>query len=59
MFKKNGLRRSCATYSVAKEENMEKVAFFMGTSSKMLHENYVGLASKKQGEEYFSIMPPD
>ena len=56
---RNGFRKTCATYSVAEAGELETVAYSMGTSITMLNENYKGLASKKQGEEYFSIMPPD
>ena len=50
-------RHSFITYHVAKYGDPAKTTAMAGTSDKMRADNYCGLASKKDGEAYFGIMP--
>lgn len=56
-WKRNGLRHSYASYAMAVVQNEHEVSGQMGNSAAMLYANYRALATKEQGEEWFSIMP--
>ena len=53
----NGLRHSYATYRLAAVQSADQVALEMGNSPRKLFQNYRELATKKQAEQWFSIMP--
>lgn len=54
---KNAGRHTFITMHVAAYGNPSNTEAVAGTSKKMRVGNYCGLASKKNGEEYFAIMP--
>lgn len=56
MFKNCG-RHTFITYHVAAYGDPSKTTAMVGTSDKMRADNYCGLATKKDGEAYFAIMP--
>lgn len=56
---RNGGRHSFITYHVAAFGEPAKTQAMVGTSAKMAAEHYRGLASKRDGERYFSIMPTE
>ena len=56
---RNGGRHSFITYHVAAFGEPAKTQAIVGTSEKMAAEHYRGLASKRDGERYFSIMPTE
>jgi len=56
MFQNCG-RHTFITYHVAAYGDPAKTTAMVGTSDKMRAENYCGLATKKDGEAYFKIMP--
>ena len=56
MFQNCG-RHTFVTYHVAAYSDPAKTTAMVGTSDKMRAENYCGLATKKDGEAYFAIMP--
>jgi integrase len=56
-FPKNTGRHSFITYHVASINEPEKTAGLAGNSKEMVHDHYMGLATAKQGDEYFAIMP--
>ncbi len=55
----NALRHSHATYAIASGVRLQDLLFEFGHigDATLLRENYVGMASKKQAEEYFDIRP--
>jgi hypothetical protein len=53
----NGLRHSYATYRLAAVQSADQVALEMGNSPRKLFQNYRELATKKQAEQWFSVMP--
>ena len=55
----NGGRHSFITYHVAAFGDPAKTQAMVGTSAKMAAEHYRGLASKRDGERYFAIMPTE
>jgi len=56
MFQNCG-RHTFITYHVAAFGDPSKTTAMVGTSDKMRADNYCGLATKKDGEAYFAIMP--
>ena len=50
-------RHTFITYHVAAYSDPAKTTAMVGTSDKMRADNYCGLATKKDGEAYFAIMP--
>ena len=56
MFQNCG-RHTFITYHVAAYGDPAKTTAMVGTSDKMRAENYCGLATKKDGEAYFAVMP--
>lgn len=54
---KNAGRHTFITMHVAAFGNPSNTDAIVGTSAKMRVSNYCGLTSKKNGEEYFAIMP--
>lgn len=64
LFKRAGLkakhnagRHSFITYHAALYSDPTKTATICGTSKKMMAAHYMGLCDKRQGQEYFSILP--
>lgn len=53
----NGLRHSFATYRLAAVQSADQVALEMGNSPRKLFQNYRELATKRQAEQWFSVMP--
>ena len=54
----NGFRHTFITKHVAAYGEPDKTQAIVGTSAQMRANNYCGLDSKKEGEEFFSIRPP-
>jgi integrase len=54
----NALRHSFATYRLAVTASADRVALEMGTSPQKLMRNYRELADEKEGQAWFSILPP-
>ena len=50
-------RHTFITYHVAAYSDPAKTTAMVGTSDKMRADNYCGLATKKDGDAYFAIMP--
>lgn len=50
-------RHTFITYHVAAHEDPAKTQAMVGTSERMRAENYCGLATKADGESFFSILP--
>lgn len=55
----NCIRHTFITYHVAAFGNPANTQAIVGTSKRYCAMNYCGLASKKDGEAYFAIMPTD
>jgi integrase len=56
---KNGLRHSYASYHLKKHHNQNLLALDLGhKSGDLIFSNYRALASEKDAERYFNIMPP-
>lgn len=53
----NALRHSYASYRMAAIDNAQKVASEMGNSPDMIYRNYRKVVTKKQAEEWFTIVP--
>lgn len=53
----NCLRHSAATYLLAREENAERVALWLGNSPRMLKRHYDALATKAEAEKWFAVTP--
>jgi integrase len=56
-WKRNGLRHSYCTYRMAVIQNEHQVSAEMGNSAAMVYSNYRELATKEDGEAWFSIFP--
>lgn len=54
---KNAARHTFITMHVAAYGDPAKTQAMVGTSAQMRANNYCGLASRKEGEEFFSILP--
>jgi len=52
-------RHTCATMHCAAFGNPAKTEAMLGTSSSMRVKHYMGLATKAEGERYFSLMPSE
>ncbi len=55
--KANGLRHSYVTYHFALHQNEGRTAAQAGNTPGMVHSNYRGLATRSEGEAWFSIAP--
>jgi integrase len=55
--KNNALRHSFCSYHLAKYSNENYTAAQSGNSPAMIHRHYKGLATKKEGENFFSVFP--
>jgi integrase len=55
--KQNGLRHSFCTYHFAAHGNENLTAQQAGNSPTMLHRDYKGLATRKEGEAWFVVAP--
>ncbi len=53
----NGLRHSCASYSLALTGDAVRVAYHLGNSADMIHRHYKALVSKADGERFFALRP--
>jgi integrase len=56
--KVNGLRHGFATHYFALHQNENATAAQMGDSPQMVFAHYRGLATKREGEQWFNILPP-
>jgi integrase len=56
--KQNGLRHSFCSFHFALHSNENLTAALGGTSPAMVHQHYKGLATKAEGEAWFSTQPP-
>lgn len=57
-MKTNALRKCYASYRLAVLNNIEQVAEESGNSPQIIREEYRELATKEEGEAWFSIFPP-
>jgi len=55
--KRNGLRHGFCTFHLAANGNENLTAQMAGNSPTMLHGNYKGLATRKEGEAWFDVKP--
>lgn len=53
----NGLRHSCASYSLALTGDAVRVAYQLGNSADMVHRHYKALVTKIDAERFFSLRP--
>jgi len=53
----NALRHTAATYTYAATQDAVRVAAMLGHSVDVLHRNYRGLATAKDAERFFALMP--
>ena len=53
----NGLRHSCATYSLALTGDAVRVAYQLGNSADMIHRHYKALVTKAEAEKFFTLRP--
>ena len=56
-WKQNGLRHSCATYSLAVTGDAVRVAYALGNSADMIHRHYKALVTKADAERFFALRP--
>jgi integrase len=57
-WKQNALRHSSISYRLALGEDIHKVAQLSGNSPKMIQQHYWKVATAKQANEWFGLMPP-
>jgi integrase len=55
--KSNGLRHGFCSFHFAAHGNEHSTAHQAGNSPAMLHQNYKGLATRKEGEAWFTVAP--
>ena len=55
--KQNGLRHAFGSFHFALHANENLTAQQMGNSPSMVHGSYKGLATRKEAEEWFNVMP--
>src|ERR1017187_3885989 len=53
----NGLRHSCASYSLALTSDAVRVAYQLGNSADMIHRHYKALVTKADVERFFALRP--
>ena len=53
----NGLRHSCATYSLALTGDAVRVAYQLGNSADMIHRHYKALVTKADAERFWQLRP--
>lgn len=53
----NGLRHSCASYSLALTGDAVRVAYQLGNSADMVHRHYKALVTKADAERFFALRP--
>jgi integrase len=53
----NGLRHSCASYSLALTGDAVRVAYQLGNSADMIHRHYKALVTKTAAERFFALRP--
>ena len=53
----NGLRHSCASYSLAATGDAVRVAYQLGNSADMIHRHYKALVTKADAERFFALRP--
>jgi len=53
----NGLRHSCASYSLALTGDAVRVAYQLGNSADMIHRHYKALVTKADAERFFELRP--
>jgi integrase len=53
----NGLRHSCASYSLALTSDAVRVAYQLGNSADMIHRHYKALVTKADAERFFALRP--
>lgn len=58
-WKRNGLRHSFISYRLAVVKDIGEVSLEAGNSAQMIFKHYRQLVTEKQGNEWFSIKPPE
>ena len=53
----NGLRHSCATYSLALTGDAVRVAYQLGNSADMIHRHYKALVTKTDAKRFWELRP--
>ncbi len=53
----NGLRHSCASYSLALTGDAVRVAYQLGNSADMIHRHYKALVTQADAERFFALRP--
>jgi integrase len=53
----NGLRHSCASYSLALTGDAVRVAYQLGNSADMIHRHYKALVTKADAERFWNLRP--
>lgn len=53
----NGLRHSCASYSLALTGDAVRVAYQLGNSADMIHRHYKALVTKADAERFWQLRP--
>jgi len=53
----NGLRHSCASYSLALTGDAVRVAYQLGNSADMIHRHYKALVTKADADRFFALRP--
>ena len=53
----NGLRHSCASYSLALTSDAVKVAYQLGNSADMIHRHYKALVTPADAKQFFELRP--
>ena len=53
----NGLRHSCASYSLALTGDAVRVAYQLGNSADMIHRHYKALVTKADAERFWALRP--
>ena len=53
----NGLRHSCASYSLALTGDAVRVAYSLGNSADMIHRHYKALVTKADAERFWALRP--
>ncbi len=53
----NGLRHSCASYTLALTGDAVRTAYQLGNSADMIHRHYKALVTKAEAERFFALHP--
>jgi integrase len=56
-WQNNGLRHSCASYSLALTGDAVRVAYQLGNSADMIHRHYKALVTKADADRFFALRP--